>query len=106
MLDVEIQPESAEVLRTLEWDAGDISMPFAADEDERVDVRYAPGIARWITERTGKQPERDGSVIITHRVADPRWLVRHVLQYAGDATVEDESYREKIRAAAERLTAI
>jgi proteasome accessory factor C len=105
MLDVEIQPESAEVLRTLEWDAGDISMPFAADEDERVDVRYAPGIARWITERTGKQPEKDGSVIITHRVADPRWLVRHVLQYAGDATVEDENYRDKIRAAAERLTA-
>lgn len=62
--------------------------PFIASEDVEVGVRYSPRIARWIMERTECEAEADGSVIVRHRVADPRWLVRHVLQYAGDAVVE------------------
>lgn len=103
MLDVTMQEETAEVLNDLKWDINDNTMPFAADDDHHVDVRYAPAIARWITERTGTPPQEDGSVVIRHRVADSQWLVRHVLQYAGDATVEDEKYQAKIRDVALRL---
>lgn len=106
MLDVKIIDEPAKVLTDLKWDMSDNSLPFAADDDHRVDVRYAPSIARWITERTGQPAQPDGSVIVTHRVADPRWLVRHVLQYGGDATVDDERYQSQIRDAARRLAEV
>jgi predicted DNA-binding transcriptional regulator YafY len=92
------------VLQPLQWESGESKVPYVADDDHQVDVRYAPCVAPWIVEQTGKAPEADGSVVVTHRVADPRWLVRHVLQYAGDATVEDPHYRGMVREAAERLT--
>jgi proteasome accessory factor C len=61
--------------------------PFIATDDVEVDVRYSPRIARWICERTPCAARDDGSVVVRHRVADSRWLVRHVLQYGGDAVV-------------------
>lgn len=71
---------------------------FRAEREEEVAVRYSPAIARWIAEREGVDPEPDGSIVIRHRVADPRWLVRHVLQYGTEAEVlEPPEYRELIR---------
>jgi predicted DNA-binding transcriptional regulator YafY len=104
-LDIRIEEASdaSQELMTLKWDASERGVPYAAQEDDEVAVRYAPGIARWVAERTGATPEDDGSVVVRHRVADARWLVRHVLQYAGDAVVEDETYRTTVRTAAERL---
>lgn len=73
---------------------------FRTDRAEVVTVRYSPAIARWIVEREGVTPEEDGSVVLRHRVADPRWLVRHVLQYGADAEVLDPPrYRELVRSA-------
>jgi predicted DNA-binding transcriptional regulator YafY len=78
--------------------------PFLAEHDAQVTVRYSPNIARWIAERTARAPERDGSIVVQHRVADPRWIVRHVLQYAGDAVIEDDrEYRRLVRESAARL---
>jgi hypothetical protein len=84
--------------------------PFLPEQDVEVTVRYAPAIARWITERTGVAPEHDGSVLLRHRVADARWLIRHVLQYGGAATIHAagnglpaEPWRALVAEAAERV---
>lgn len=77
---------------------------FRAAEAIGAEVRYSPAIARWVVERLESAPDRaaldaadaserepgvrhlpDGSVVVRHRVADPEWLIRHVLQYGGDA---------------------
>ena len=67
-------------------------------------VRYGPRIARWLLERGAGEADDDGSVVVTHEVADPRWLVRHVLQYGPDAEVlEREEVRGLVREGAERV---
>jgi predicted DNA-binding transcriptional regulator YafY len=70
-------------------------------------VRYSPRIARWIVERAvPAERADDGSVVVRHRVADPRWIVRHVLQYAGEAVVEEpEQARQWVGAAARDVMA-
>ena len=50
-------------------------------------VRYGPAVARWIAEREGGMLDEDGSVTVTHPLADVDWAVRHVLQYGADAEV-------------------
>jgi proteasome accessory factor C len=76
---------------------------YEADSEVEVTVRYAPQIARWIAEFAETELLADGSVRVRHRVADPRWLVRHVLHYGGDAVVEaPESYRQLVADAALR----
>jgi proteasome accessory factor C len=75
-----------------------------ADEEHAAWVRYSPRIARWIVERTGMVAAEDGSITIPHRVADARWLVRHVLQYGADAeVVAPAELRARTRQVAERL---
>src|SRR5688572_12197493 len=71
---------------------------FRADQTVDVTVRYSPRIARWIQEaaragradaggRSAIATHADGSVDVVHRVADPGWLVRHVLYHGPDAEV-------------------
>lgn len=61
---------------------------YCASDDLRATVRYSGRIARWIVEQREGEPQPDGSVIVEHNVADAGWIVRHVLQYGGDARVE------------------
>ncbi len=61
---------------------------YHARDDVQVTVRYAGTVARWIIEQREGEAQPDGSVVVTHNVADPDWFVRHVLQYGGAATVE------------------
>jgi len=80
---------------------------FRADETVEVTVRYSPRIARWIEERAAAgtresreavQKRPDGSVDVRHPVADPGWLVRHVLYHGPDAEVVDPpEMRELVR---------
>jgi predicted DNA-binding transcriptional regulator YafY len=80
--------------------------PFIARDEVDVEVRYSPQVARWICERATCAPAEDGSVTVRHRVADTRWLVRHVLQYGGDATViAPPAARAWVAGAAEAMTA-
>ena len=75
--------------------------PYMAGDDVEVTVRYSPRVARWIAERTAAESAADGSVVVQHRVADPRWLVRHVLQYGGEAVIDGpDAAREWVAAAA------
>jgi proteasome accessory factor C len=62
-------------------------------------VSFAKGIARWARERyPGGEDARDGSYRVKFPVADPRWLVREVLQYgAGAEVVEPEAMRQFVR---------
>lgn len=60
---------------------------YRAEDEIEVTIRYSPAIARWIRERELVTPEADGSVVLRHRVADPQWVVGHVLQYGREAEV-------------------
>jgi predicted DNA-binding transcriptional regulator YafY len=73
---------------------------FRAAAETTVSVRYSPRIARWIEERGPVERCDDGSVVVHHRVADPRWIVRHVLQYGPDAEIlGPPGFRELVWAA-------
>jgi proteasome accessory factor C len=61
---------------------------YSAVDDLEVRVRYSPRVAPWVAERAAAPLETDGSIVLHHRVADIRWIVRHVLQYGGDAVAE------------------
>ncbi|MGD2067157.1 MAG: WYL domain-containing protein [Gemmatimonadota bacterium] len=69
---------------------------YHADEDTVVTVRYSNVVARWVGE-WARDVEKlaDGGLLVRHRVADPDWVVRHVLAYGGEAEVlEPEAVRE------------
>ncbi len=61
---------------------------YRPDGHQTVVVRYSPVVARWIQERERVESLPDGGCRVEHRVADPFWVVRHVLQYGPDAWVE------------------
>jgi predicted DNA-binding transcriptional regulator YafY len=63
------------------------SQVFQADRRTDVVVRYSPAVARWIAEKEAGELLADGSFTVTYPVADPHWLVRHVLLYGPDAEV-------------------
>ncbi len=72
---------------------------FAGTPAETARVRYAPAVARWVAEREGRVADPDGSITVTYPLADPDWVVRHVLQYGADAEVlEPEHARAAVRA--------
>jgi predicted DNA-binding transcriptional regulator YafY len=76
----------------------DGSRVYRGGNETTVRVKYSPRIARWISEREGLKPSRDGSLTVTHQVADPHWIVRHVLQYGPDAEVlEPDEVRGWVR---------
>ena len=76
---------------------------FRAEPDAVVEVtvKFSPEIARWLEERhPDAKRQTDGTAVVTFRVADPAWLVRHVLQYGPDAEVlAPAEYREAVRRA-------
>ncbi|MGH7556325.1 MAG: helix-turn-helix transcriptional regulator [Gemmatimonadota bacterium] len=77
---------------------------FRAGEEVLAVVRYSPLIARWIAERTEVEERPDGSVIVRHRVADPRWIVRHVLAYGPEAELlEPDELRDLVRETVEGM---
>lgn len=79
---------------------------FRADEEMEVQVRYSPRVARWLIERGEAEGGEDGSVVVRYGVADPGWLVRHVLEYGPDAEVLDRvEVRGAVETAAERVVA-
>jgi proteasome accessory factor C len=60
---------------------------FASDVAEKVKIRFAPRVARWIAERDGGSPDADGTYIQELPLADMDWMVRYVLQYGAEAEV-------------------
>jgi predicted DNA-binding transcriptional regulator YafY len=96
--------ESVEVLdETFERDpsAGlrvqEAGRAFVSGTSNQMTVRYSPRIARWVAEREQAPLDADGSLTMTHPVADDSWAVRHVLQYGPDAeVVAPQSIRELI----------
>ncbi len=77
---------------------------FLADTEVVARVRYASAVARWVREHGEVEDASDGAVIVKHRVADPEWLIRHVLRYGGHAEVLDPpDLREMVCRAAERI---
>ena len=82
---------------------GDAAYDARAGEVEAL-VRYDEEIARWIREDWDVEREEDGDVFVRHSVADPEWLVRHVLQYGGAAEViSPPELRERVAESLDRL---
>lgn len=97
----------AEVLDEAAPALGDAPADFSFHTDGaelEARVRYSPRVARWIAEESGARCEPDGSLVLTHQVADAQWLVRHVLQYGGEAVVETPELRPLVAAAAARAS--
>lgn len=92
--EAEVLSESYEI-PAVDAQAGEIypsrsdARPLAIDQPtknaESLRVWYSAQIARWIAEREGKQLAADGSLTLSHPLADRGWAVRHVLQYGPDA---------------------
>lgn len=80
---------------------------YRADDPIDVTVRYSPRVARWVTERGEGTIQDDGSVTVSHAVADPGWIVRHVLHYGPDAEIVAPAEARKwvLRALSERVPA-
>jgi proteasome accessory factor C len=79
---------------------------YRAERETEVVVRYSAGIARWVREFGPIEEQEDGSVLLRHRVADPQWVVRHVLQFGRDAEViEPPAIRDQVAAAARQFLA-
>jgi predicted DNA-binding transcriptional regulator YafY len=81
---------------------------FRADAPIEVRVRYSAQVAPWIAER---EPEGvrlgDGALEVRYHVADPDWLVRHVLTYGPDARiVEPAELAESVRTAMARIVEV
>ncbi len=61
---------------------------YHAHEEMDVTIRYSPVVRRWIEEWAPEgEAQDDGSLLVQHRIADPEWVVRHVLAYGGEAEV-------------------
>jgi proteasome accessory factor C len=70
---------------------------FAAADTVPVTVRYAPRIEAWIREKGPVRDAEGGGVLVDFQVADPTWIVRHVLQYGTDAElVEPDDLRDLV----------
>lgn len=70
---------------------------FRPGEERKAVVRYSPRIARWFAEREEVEELSDGSVVVRRTVADPEWIVRHVLSYGPDAELlEPDDLREAV----------
>jgi predicted DNA-binding transcriptional regulator YafY len=76
---------------------------FASDGGLPVQVRYSTEVARWVAERENAQCEPDGTLVMTYDVVDMNWLVRHVLQYGGEAVVETPEARAAVAKAVEDI---
>ncbi len=60
---------------------------FVSEVAEKVRIRFAPRVARWIAEREGGKLDADGSYLQELPLADLDWLVRYALQYGSEAEV-------------------
>lgn len=91
-----------------EFDSGEYlrdGRVYLAEEEFGARVRYSPRIARWLLERGLGTRDADGSVVVEHGVADPGWLVRHVLQYGPDAEVLSPPWlRDRVAEAVRELS--
>lgn len=105
IVDLEVTGESFEVPDDFDIDDYvEEGRVFRADATEPVVVRYAGLAAARVEEMGPTEQGPDGSVTVTYEVADPGWIVRHVLQQGGEAAVvEPEHVRRDVARVAARL---
>ena len=105
IIDLEITDESFELPASFapeDWvEDGRV---FRADDTETVTVHYTGSAAARMKEQGPTTVVEDG-VETRYQVADPAWIVRHVLQQGGEArVVSPEHVRSAVRRAADRLS--
>ncbi|MDH3427599.1 MAG: WYL domain-containing protein, partial [Gemmatimonadota bacterium] len=78
---------------------------FRSDATVPVVINYSGGTAARLAGHPGAKAGRAGTISIRHEVAEPDWVVRHVLGCGGEAVVESPpELRERVAAAADRLS--
>jgi predicted DNA-binding transcriptional regulator YafY len=78
---------------------------FRAANTDTARVRYSGRAAQRMEddERAERQP--DGSLLVSHEVAEPDWVVRHVLGFGGEAVLEaPPELRTRVAEAASRIS--
>ena len=108
LVDVEVRPERFVPAEEFDPSAyirdGRVYRASEGTPEVEATVRYSPRIARWIEEHGPVERLPDGSVVVRHRVADPAWLVRHVLEHGADAEVlSPPEMRRRVREAVGRM---
>lgn len=79
---------------------------YRADEEIEVTVRYGGRVAPYLLERGEGERQEDGGVVVRHRVANPSWIVAHVLGHGRDARVTEPAWvAALVREAAARVAA-
>lgn len=82
-------------------------VPYRAEGGDHAVVRYSPRVAPRVAEALSREANADGTIEVRHDVSDPGWVVRHVLQYGGEAElVEPQDLRERVATAAVRKAEI
>ena len=88
----------------LEEYLGSGSMLRATDTEE-ARVRYYGRAAARMADDDRAEISADGSVTISHQVAEPAWAVRHVLGFGGEAVLESPVHlRSRVADAAARIS--
>lgn len=108
IVDLEVTDEGFEVPDDFDIEAYvEDGRVFRADTTEPVLVRYRGITAERMKELGPTEDGPEGEVSVTYEVADPGWIVRHVLEQGGQAVVVEPGHvrREVARVAASLATA-
>jgi proteasome accessory factor C len=77
---------------------------FLATETVPVTVRYSSSVSDWVREKGPVREGTDGAVFVDFHVADPGWVVRHVLLHAPEAVVvEPPAVRREVEQVLRRM---
>jgi proteasome accessory factor C len=88
-----------ETNRAFDLDAVRLAERIMSPTPERLVVRYSARIARWIEEHEAGESDADGTLTVSHPLADDAWAVHHVLQYGPEAeVVSPPRIRERLAA--------
>ncbi len=98
ILEVSVTGDTFDLPEHLELDGFiDGGRVFSATQTVSATVRYSPRVEPWIREHGPVRETPGGGVVVDFEVADPSWIVRHVLQYGPDAELlEPEDLRELV----------
>jgi len=84
------------------WKDGEV---FRAEETSDVVINYRGKAASIMGGRPGAEEHSDGSVSRRRVVAEPEWVVRHVLGFGGEAVIEmPAEVRARVVAASDRIS--
>lgn len=91
-----------------EFDIGEYARAgsiFKTGQTETARVRYSGRAAVRLADDERAEQLPNGDIVISHQVAEPDWVVRHVLGFGGEAVLEGpDALRTRVAEAAARIS--